>query len=72
MDYLDSYFVWDPRHGGPNYKHLSYESAEREAKRMAEIHKGQEFLVIRVLAAAKVREPVEVRRVGSIDQAIPF
>lgn len=59
------FMVWNPNGGPPTYRHGDLDSAEREAKRLAEKAPGQEFYTLCAVSVAKVREPVEVIRLVS-------
>lgn len=49
------YLVWNRAAGVPTYKHTSKLSAVTEAQRLANLNKGQEFLVLVVIGSAKVQ-----------------
>ena len=53
-DYSPFWMVW--RVGGmlPSHRHTTEESARQEAQRLAKLHPGHEFIVLR--AVAKVRK----------------
>lgn len=38
--------VWSPQGDSPTFKHGTLEGAELEAKRLAGLHQGQEFIVL--------------------------
>lgn len=44
------WLVWCPLSGPPRYRHTSEESARKEAARLASVHKGSEFIVLRTVA----------------------
>jgi hypothetical protein len=43
---LPGYLVWNPKAGMPTFAHLSFASAQAEAKRLATLHRGQHFFVL--------------------------
>jgi len=43
------YLVWSPSGGYPMRQHDSISSAQDEARRLAELNKGQEFIVLRAI-----------------------
>lgn len=41
------YLVWNPQRREPQQQHSTLESAERESERLARLHRGQRFIVLR-------------------------
>lgn len=57
MNADDSFFVvWEPQNGPPIVKHDSYESAKREAMRLARANRGRRFYVLQSRAHAVLDE----------------
>lgn len=65
------YLVWNPTTGYTKYQHNEYRGALNEAKRLASINRGQEFVVLCSLARAKSND-VLVEEVDNLDDHIPF
>lgn len=63
------WFVWCPTHSVPSVQHTSLASAEREAKRLAALHAGRQFLVLELVGVAE-KIDVAYRRTKHIE--IPF
>ena len=40
------WLVWNPNGRSPSHKHAALEFAEREAARLARLHKGETFIVL--------------------------
>jgi hypothetical protein len=84
VDYFPSanearfWMVWSPQGRAPTHKHYSKESAETEAKRLAGIHAGSQFFVLKAVSgvtAESVLHSIELHKVddaAAADLAIPF
>ena len=57
-------------HGMPSHMHESYESAAKEAKRLARVHPGQTFVVLESVKAFRKIEIQEMDMDG--DYELPF
>ena len=49
------YLVWNPSGDNPKMRHDSIESARAEARRLCQIHRGQEFFVLRAVESVQYR-----------------
>ena len=49
------YFVWNKAGGAPNKSHVTRQSADKEAKRLAAATPGQKFFVLEVVGAAHLQ-----------------
>lgn len=47
--------VWNPGGMNPQNRHRDIESARNEARRLCELHKGQEFFVLRAIESVQYR-----------------
>lgn len=56
----EKFFVWNPVGHQPRFVHTDYESALTEAKRLARSNAGEKFYVLKTVALAEIRDPVEV------------
>lgn len=56
------YYVYNPKANKPRHKHLTYESALEEAKRLAtEIRdEQQEFLILKAVSSVSYQRPISV------------
>lgn len=45
------WLVWNVSGGAPTHQHGSFESAEKEAKRLARANKGSHFVVLETVAS---------------------
>lgn len=53
------FLVWNPANdAAPRYRHGTLPDAVREAERLATLHPGQEFHVLRAVAVSTVPPPV--------------
>ena len=68
------WMVWNPEGSQPRAKHYSRESADREAARLATIHPGQEFYVLKCVGGVMADiPPVENFKMVKADHdEIPF
>lgn len=66
------WLVWNPDGSMPRQRHTSYDSAVREASRLAERHGPQQFFVLEAVSVAKRTEPVTVTPLLLDDDGIPF
>jgi hypothetical protein len=56
------YMVWRSCGFPPNFQHETLEAAREEAKRLATLHPGNEFFVLRVLEGWSYKPEPFVRR----------
>ena len=49
------YLVWNPTGGNPIKRHDSVEAAREEARRLCQLHHGQEFFVLRAIESVQYR-----------------
>ncbi len=54
------YLVWNEQGDCPTFKHLSFTSAQQEAKRLAKLNQGQKFHVLESISTLEVPDPVVV------------
>lgn len=65
------HIVWNPKGPhAPRERHFSQGDAEKEARRLALDHPGQDFFVMMAVARFRATEPVEVERFDT--DGIPF
>lgn len=64
------WMVWNPAARNPNYKHVSRQGAQVEAKRLAALHPGHEFYVLKVEGGYCMPSP-EPETI-TIDDGVPF
>ena len=64
------YLVWNPQGREPQQQHPSLERAEREAERLARLHRGQRFIVLRSVSECVVDDVRRIRHVESDE--LPF
>lgn len=64
------WFVWCESGNAPRYKHTSKKSAEKEAERLAILHRPAMFHVLEWVGAVKVQDFIWQR--PSTDDGIPF
>ena len=62
--------VWCVGGGPPTYKHRSFESADTEAKRLARLHAGDEFVVLETVRSHQTHRLVSTDL--RPDRGIPF
>lgn len=57
------YYVYNPKADKPRYKHLTYDSALEEAKRLATESRSeqQEFLILKAVSSVSYQRPVSVK-----------
>lgn len=54
------WFVWNPSANAPRHRHGAKADAQREAERLAALHPGQSFIVLKAVGGAIAHErPVE-------------
>jgi hypothetical protein len=70
-DALSLWLVWNPEAGFPTCRHYSKEAAVKEAERLAELNRGQQFFVMGALGVAKVHKP-SIYRAFERDDQVPF
>lgn len=74
MDIVRFWFVWNPSAGIPRARHSSKGSAQAEAERLARLHPGQQFIVLKSVGGAVIPsgdvEPITFVKASSDD--IPF
>lgn len=59
------WLIWNPSQIGhaPTYRHTTYESAKKEAERLARMSRGHDFYILEALDVVAVAEPpIEVRQ----------
>lgn len=68
------FYVWCPDGEKPSFQHDFFDSAVREAERLAGIHRGKEFVVLRALGSSLFEEPGKFKPTYNlVDQdGIPF
>lgn len=52
------WFVWNPMGSAPRVPHASLVEAESEARRLAGLHPGQNFVVLKSVSAFAAAQPV--------------
>jgi hypothetical protein len=62
--------VWNERGGSPTVKHNTFDSARKEAERLARVHAGQSFHVLQ-LCGSMVKTDVHWID-ANVDDGIPF
>lgn len=67
----DKFLVWNPDRGYPTTCHLSFDSAVREAERLAAANPGQSFFVMAPAGECRVEKPT-VFRTNPNFQYVPF
>lgn len=63
------WMVWGENGGAPSHRHVSVESAQREAERLAKVAPGQKFYV---LEAKKVSVKMDTLTFELHDEEVPF
>ena len=63
------WIVWNPQGRNPTHRHLSEFSALNEAERLARMHPGQVFIVLRAVGARMVDD---MQRVSFVEEEVPF
>ena len=53
------YMVWSPQGRAPTYRHRTYHDAKTEARRLARLNPGGQFIVLGALSAHATKDPVE-------------
>lgn len=56
------FVVWNPGHGAPTVRHDTFQEAEIEAARIAELQPHQEVFVLRAVSGVKRLNEPYVRR----------
>ncbi len=51
------WFVWNPNGRAPSYHHASRQSADEEAKRLAEKNPGHQFIVLKSVGGFEAPRP---------------
>ena len=51
------YYVYRHMHGAPVTRHPTLESAQKEAERLATLHAGFHFEILKAVGVARVRGP---------------
>lgn len=51
------WMVWHEGGGAPTFRHTSYESADREASRLARLNRGSVFYVLRCVGGRVMPQP---------------
>jgi len=67
------WFVWNENGNAPTHKHDYFQLAEKEAERLAKMHRGQTFIVLQSVCALVVNEvqKTDMRPADYVDE-IPF
>jgi hypothetical protein len=65
------WLVWNPSAHIPKYEHDSFDSAQREAERLAGIHSGYYFYVLETVGVA-IKKDVHFVPINSMVEEIPF
>ena len=63
------WFVWNPNNRIPQYEHQSYINAEFEAKRLAQKHPGEQFIVLQSIRSFTVNN---INEIDLAPDEIPF
>lgn len=67
MNKLTFYFVWGTASGMPKKRHTAICEAQAEAKRLASLNPGQEFIVLKAVSGHKLNpNPVMQFNYGNI------
>lgn len=68
------WMVWNERGDAPRVKHTTKESAQREATRLARLHRGHSFIVLESVQACISNDVlvVDMRPGGYRDGDMPF
>jgi len=68
MTNLSPFFlVWNPNNQSPpRHRHDTLEDATAEARRLAELNAGQEFIVLAAVRSAKRSDPVTITNFDDI------
>lgn len=74
MELTKFWFVWNPAARAPQYRHGSKALAQQEAERLAALHPGQQFIVLKAVGGAVApNRPIEsIVFVPSDADDIPF
>jgi len=65
------YLVWNPKTGYTKHRHVLKKQAEDEAKRLALVNRGEEFLVLMPISSTRVADVI-VEHFNHYDDGIPF
>lgn len=65
------WLVWNPFGNAPRYQHESFESAQKEAERLAGLHHGVEFFVLETVGVA-FKKDIHFIPINNIIEEIPF
>lgn len=52
------YLVWNPKTAHAKYRHSTYTGAKNEAERLAQLHKGDEFIVMRAVSKSLAKSVI--------------
>lgn len=63
MNYLDTYYVLQPRTGQTRESHPNRIAAEAEASRLVKLNPKEIFLVLHVVSQLTVDAPVTIQRI---------
>lgn len=67
------WMVWNPAGRNPTYRHLSESAAVLEAERLATVHPGATFVVLRMVCARRSGEMLRIDLSQPIDDDdVPF
>lgn len=66
------WLVWREDGPAPTKQHPDQHQAERETQRLAELHKGERFVVLCPVSRFSVPPSLKVERFDASDDGIPF
>lgn len=66
------WLVWRENGAAPTKQHPGPVEAEQEAKRLAELNRGEAFVVLCPIARVMVPTPIVIERFDAGDDGIPF
>ena len=66
------WMVWNPQGHAPTKDHLTRQSAEREADRLARLNRGQRFIVLQSVSERVVDDVQVIAHVPDEADDIPF
>lgn len=74
MELTRFWFVWNPSASLPRHRHNSKADAQREAERLAALHPGHQFIVLKAVggACSQITPPEPIQFVTSDTDDIPF
>lgn len=66
------FLVWNPKTGKTNFRHKSEKEATDESRRLAKIHKGEEFIVLMAVKRSISADILTESFVTPYQDDIPF